>query len=288
MSSSHFDSLNIARVRKLLLLGIEEDAIHNDVTTNLCIKENQHSVANIIAKDEFVLCGLVLLPILYEELKFPILINKKFNDGDIVKSGQIIAELSGNTRHILSSERLSLNLLQHLSGIASKTRKIANKAKDFILLDTRKTLPGLRDIQKYAVRVGGAQNHRLDLSKMIMLKNNHIDALGGDLHKALEFVASKNINNIPLEVEVRNMEELAIALKFKPSRIMLDNMTNDNILVAVKSIRSVSGAIQIEVSGGVTEDRLVSLNELGIDFVSMGSLTNSVASVDISLRIVKE
>lgn len=286
-SSSLLKSVDLNSLKSLIQIAIEEDKILSDVTSQVCIPKDQNSKAKFIAKEDFVICGLDLLEVIYHELKYSLKIELQKKDGDKVKVGDELAIISGSTREILSSERLCLNFLQQLSGVATKAQDVASQAPGFTVLDTRKTIPGLRDLQKYAVRVGGATNHRANLAAMILIKNNHIDALGGDLRTVLNEVKKNNSTNIPVEIEVRSESELKIALDFSPARILLDNMNDAQVAEAVKIIRARGGKILIEVSGGVTKTRLKSLQNLNVDSASMGALTNKIDSVDISLRIVK-
>ena len=279
-------SLDVESVRRLIRIAIDEDLGRGDVTSELSIPIEMQSQAVFLAKEDCVVCGLELLPIIYRELNFSVSISEALNDGTKVKSGAVLAKIAGLSRHILSSERLCLNFLQHLSGIATNTRKVVELSNGLTVLDTRKTTPGFRVLEKYAVRTGGAKNHRLDLGEMVLVKNNHIDALGGDMRSVLSDIFKRKDANMKVEIEVRNENELDIALEYQPYRIMLDNMNDTAVRDAVQKIRAKLPNALIEVSGGVTAERLRSLKECGVDCASMGALTNKINSIDISMRIL--
>ena len=274
-------------VSDLIRLAIEEDLLLGDITTELTIPDTFSSKAEYIAKEKCVVCGTPLLQRIFAEMGCNFNLDLLTADGEEVKAGQVIAVISGKTKQILSCERLTLNFLQHLSGIATQVRKISSKISNLKILDTRKTTPGLRVLQKYAVKIGGGSNHRMNLGDMILVKNNHIDA-HGNLRLLIKDLLQKKPPYMPFEIEVRNMDELKIVLEFKPDIIMLDNMTDTQIKNAVAMIKKVSSKIMIEVSGRVDGGRLQKLESLGADYASMGMLTNKVHSVDISLRIIEQ
>lgn len=271
-------------VTDLIKLAIEEDLAGGDVTSDLTIPEDHQSQASFLAKEEMIVCGMPILEKLFAELHFPLKLSVLIKDGELVKSGAILAILQGKTRHILSAERLALNFLQHLSGIATLTHKVVKDSGKLKILDTRKTTPGLRIFEKYAVKTGGGQNHRMNLGDMILVKNNHIDA-HGNLETLLKDLYANKPEKLPIEIEIRNMQELKTAMEFKPTLIMLDNMDNEQVKEAIGFIRSKHNETMVEVSGGITEARLMQLSDLGVNYVSMGMLTNKAQSVDISLRI---
>lgn len=274
-------------VNDLIRLAIEEDMVYSDVTSEFTIPEKHESTAEFLVKEDLIVCGTAVLEMLYKEVNYPLVLTVYIADGKSARKGEIIAKIEGQTRHILAIERLSLNFLQHLSGIATLTNKMTAKAPGLKILDTRKTTPGLRILEKYAVKTGGGQNHRMSLGDMILVKNNHIDA-HGSLESLLTELSQKNTQNIPVEIEIRDTQELKTAMKFRPQHVMLDNMDDEKVAEAVKYIRSLDKATKIEVSGGITEERLSKLAGLGVDYVSMGMLTNKAQSVDISLRIKKK
>jgi nicotinate-nucleotide pyrophosphorylase (carboxylating) len=209
------------------------------------------------------------------------------DDGARVADADWLCELHGSTQHLLAIERTVLNFLQRMSGVATYTHSFCEQAKGLHVLDTRKTMPGWRVLDKYATRVGGARNHRTSLGDMVLVKNNHIDAHPGGIRAALAAVLAQKPLYMPWEVEVRDLTELAIALEFKPTIVMLDNFSDILISDAVALVRQNSHQPLIEVSGGVHRERLSSLGALGIDAVSVGALTTQATNVDISMRITK-
>jgi nicotinate-nucleotide pyrophosphorylase (carboxylating) len=277
-------TLDSPLVKEIIKLAIKEDLSGGDITSTLTIPQDHVSLAEFLAKEEMIVCGMPIVEKLISELNFALKFEILAKDGTSVKKNTTIATLRGNTRQILSLERLALNFLQHLSGIASLTGIVTAKAGKLKILDTRKTTPGLRLLEKYAVKTGGGDNHRMNLSDMILVKNNHIDA-HGNLDKLLKDLNRNKPEGVEIEIEVRNMDELKKAVEHMPKYIMLDNMDDAQVKEAVAFIRAASSGILIEVSGGIKEERLAQLSKLGIDFVSMGMLTNSARSMDISLKL---
>lgn len=269
-------------VDDLIKTALTEDINYIDSTADLLIDENSISSAYFVAKADGVLAGIEIalrvFTILDPEMKIEVL--KK--DGDKVKKGDIIANFSGHTRLMLKAERTSLNILQHMSGIATYTNKCveAVAGTNASITDTRKTLPGLRAIQKYAVTVGGGRNHRYNLTDAAMLKDNHIDAYGG-IKPAVEALRKKAGHMLQIEVETRNLEEVKEALECKVNVIMLDNMTNEQMKEAVALI---DGRAKTEASGNVTLENIRSVAETGVDIISLGALTHSVSAFDISMK----
>lgn len=274
-------------VSKLIKLAIQEDLAGGDITSDLSLSSASYSKAYFVARERLVVCGFPVLQMLIKELGSGLILGKLLAEGDTARKDEVIAMVRGKTKDILAFERTALNFLQRLSGIATATREAVSRVKKIRILDTRKTTPGLRTLEKYAVKVGGGRNHRMSLSDMILVKNNHVDARGS-LSEVMRQILKRKPKKIPLEVEVRNMQELAEVLPFRPDIIMLDNMNDAAIKKAVKVIRKSSKGIKIEASGGITLRRLKTLDRTGIDYVSMGAITNRAQSVDISLRIVKE
>lgn len=263
--------------------ALKEDINYVDVTTDYLIDENDESKAYFLAKDSGVLAGIEIamrvFTLLDSSVNFEILIK----DGTRVKKGDIIAKLSGKTRALLKGERTALNLVQHLSGIATKTNQCVElvKGTNASVCDTRKTLPGLRVLQKYAVTCGGGKNHRYNLSDGAMLKDNHIDAYGS-ITNAVNELRSKAGHMIKIEVETRNLEELREALDVNADVIMLDNMSYDMMKEAVKIT---NGKALLEASGNVTEENIREVAECGVDIISLGVLTHSVTAFDISMKM---
>lgn len=275
--------LNTFYVDDLIKRAIQEDIHYLDTTSDYLIPEDQTGTAYFVSKAEGVLCGLEVSMRVFELLDptFHAVLHKK--DGDTLKKGDIIAELSGKTRELLKGERTALNLIQHMSGIATATREAVElvKGTNASIVDTRKTLPGLRPLQKYAVVCGGGKNHRYNLSDAAMLKDNHIDA-GGGITKAISSLRGKLGHMVKIEVETRNLEELKEALAAKADIIMLDNMSPETMKEAV---RITDGKALLEASGGITKETLRAVAETGVDIISIGALTHSVTAFDISMKI---
>lgn len=277
--------LNQMYVDNLIKTALLEDINYIDVTTDYLIEENQEGAAQFLAKADGVLCGIDVALRVFELIQpdFKAEVFKK--DGDVLKEGDIIAKVYGKTRTILKGERTALNLIQHMSGIATATNeavKLVEGTKASIV-DTRKTLPGMRPLQKYAVTVGGGKNHRYNLSDAAMLKDNHVDA-GGGITNAVKKLKSKLGHMTKVELEVRTLDELREALSVDVDVIMLDNMSNEMMAEAVKIT---AGKAILEASGGITAETLRGVAETGVDIISIGALTHSVKAFDISLKILK-
>lgn len=274
--------LNAFEIDKIILAGLKEDMPFGDITTDNLIDEASQSEAVLIAKDTGVIAGIDIAKRVFEILDKNVVFVKKIVDGERVKSGDIIAEIKGNTRALLKGERTALNLLQHLSGIATKTMNLCDKIKGTKskVVDTRKTTLGLRALEKYAVRVGGGNNHRFSLSDGVMIKDNHIKAAGG-IKEAVKKIREKIPHTIKIEVETETLEQVKEALEAGADIIMLDNMGGDKIKKAVKIV---SGKAVIEVSGNVDSDSISAIAEAGVDIISVGSLTHSVSAFDISMK----
>lgn len=277
--------LNQFYVDDLIKSALKEDINYIDITTDNLIPQEQEGEAKFLAKAEGVLCGIDVairvFTLIQPDFQYEIFIN----DGEYVKKGDIIATVKGKTRTILKGERTALNLLQHMSGIATMTNRIVKiiEGTNASIADTRKTLPGLRPIQKYAVTVGGGKNHRYNLSDAAMLKDNHIDA-GGGITGAVKKLRSKLGHMAKVELEVRNLDELKEALSVDVDVIMLDNMDNETMK---KAVEITNGKALLEASGGITEETIRGVAETGVDIISIGALTHSVKAFDISLKIVK-
>lgn len=286
---------NSRRVTAILSNALREDQATRDTTTLASIDPQQMAMATILAKEDCVLAGIASVQRIFEvfaELEgeskaYPeVIIPQEIFDGVQLRKGEIVATVRHNARVLLSCERLILNLLQHLSGIATTARKYADaiEGTGAKILDTRKTIPGLRVFEKYAVRCGGCFNHRMDLSDGILVKNNHIDLAGG-VQVALERVLANRKGEQAVEVEVRNMQELESALKYGAESILLDNMTPEQTVAAVARIRKESSTMKIESSGGITLENVRKYAETGVDFISVGALTHSARAVDLSMKI---
>lgn len=272
-------------VRRLVDLSLAEDLPSGDVTSEACVPRAHMSEAFIRARQSMVVCGLPLLALIARQSRRNVQVKCLCREGAVVKSGAILARLRGKTRDLLALERTMLNFMQRLSGVATLSKSARKAAAGLKILDTRKTTPGWRDLEKYAVRVGGACNHRANLSEMVLVKNNHIDANGGDVRKTLQQIYKRVRRGLTIEVEVRSLSELSAALEFRPDIIMLDNFTDAEVARAMRCMAMLPRRPVIEVSGGVRPARLKRLKALGVDCVSMGALTTQAVSVDISMRI---
>lgn len=270
------------QIDNLIEDALKEDINSWDVATEAVIPKEQESEGLFLAKEEGLICGIEIAKRVFEILEYDGVFEIKKGDGEIVKKGDEVARIKGNTRAILMGERTALNILQHLSGIATRTRMAVNMISNHTkILDTRKTLPGLRLLQKYAVKVGGGENHRYNLSQAAMLKDNHIKAVGG-VKKAVE-EARKNLGPmVAIEVEVSNLQELKEALETDVNMIMLDNMDTKSMREAVEITNK---RVALEASGNMTLERLIEVSETGVDYISIGALTHSVKALDISLKI---
>jgi nicotinate-nucleotide pyrophosphorylase (carboxylating) len=266
--------------------AIREDVGDGDHSTLAVIPEDKSGKALLLAKEKGIAAGLVLADFIYEKFNKDLRVDFYKEDGTPVKKGDIIYEVRGNARDILSSERLVLNFIQRMCGIATHTRKLVELIGDLPvrLLDTRKTTPNFRLIEKWAVLIGGGSNHRIGLFDMIMLKDNHIDLAGG-IKKAIIQTADylkRTGRNMRIEIETRNLEEVREVLDVgMVDIIMLDNMNIDDMKAAVKII---DGKFATEASGNVSERTIRKIAECGVDYISVGSLTHSVKSLDLSLQ----
>lgn len=265
-----------------ILNALKEDITSEDVTTNAIMRENKQGKADLICKQDGIICGLYVFQRVFELLDNTTKFETKFKDGDIVKNGDIIGVIKGDIRAILSGERTALNYLQRMSGISTFTKSLAEELKESKtkLLDTRKTTPNMRPFEKYAVKVGGGYNHRYNLSDGILIKDNHITA-AGSIKKAVEMAKEYAPFVRKIEVEVENLDMLKEALEAGADIIMLDNMNNETMKKAVEMVK---GKAQTECSGNVTKDRLKEISKLGVDYVSSGALTHSAPIMDISLK----
>ena len=276
--------INSIYTDNLIRTALLEDINYLDTTTDYLIDEQQENSARFLAKSDGVLCGIDIALRVFEILQpqgFEAKVYK--HDGDKLKKGDIIAEIHGKTRALLKGERTALNLIQHMSGIATATNRAVEiiKGTKASIADTRKTLPGMRPLQKYAVTVGGGRNHRYNLSDAAMLKDNHVDA-GGGIKNAVAKLKSKLGHMTKIELEVRNLDELRQALEAKVDVIMLDNMSCEMMREAVEIT---NGQAMLEASGGITDETLRDIAETGVDIISMGAITHSVTAFDISLKI---
>ncbi len=275
--------LNKIYVDNLIKTALLEDINYCDVTTDYLIPAEQMGKGKLVAKAEGILCGVEVAARVFELIDSDIKIEILIKDGESVKYGDEIMRLEGRTASLLKGERTALNLIQHMSGIATA----ANQATKLVegtnasIADTRKTLPGMRPLQKYAVMTGGAKNHRYNLSDAAMLKDNHIDAAGG-ITAAVTALRKKIGHMTKIEVETRNLDELKEALAVGADIIMLDNMSPELMKEAVEIT---DGRAVLEASGGITNETLRAVAESGVDIISIGALTHSVKAFDISMYI---
>ena len=270
-------------IDEIIKTALKEDINYIDTTTDLVIPEGHKSSAALIAKAEGVLCGIEVAVRAFTMLDGGIRYSIFKKDGDRIKPGDKIAVIEGPARALLKGERTALNLLQHMSGIATETDRCVQivKGTKAAITDTRKTMPGLRALQKYAVAIGGGKNHRFNLSDGAMLKDNHIDAAGG-IAAAVRAIRERLGHMVRLEVETRNLNEVKEAIKAGADVIMLDNMTCEQMREAVKLA---AGRVLLEASGGITGENLRAVAETGVDIISIGALTHSVRALDISMKI---
>ena len=274
-------------ITKLLDLGIEEDINTGDITTESIIPATMTAVATMTAKQEGVISGLEIVKMVYERFQQDIVFTPYFKDGDSVSKGDVILKIEASYPTLLRGERLSLNLFQRMCGIATETAKYVRELADTHteLLDTRKTAPGLRVLDKLAVKHGGGTNHRMGLYDMAMIKDNHIKMAGG-ITKAVEQVRANIAPEIKIEVETTNLDEVREAIAAGADIIMLDNMDNATMTEAVAIIKGANPSIKTEASGNMNIPRLKEVAATGVDYISVGALTHTVKAMDISMNIM--
>ena len=270
-------------IHDTIMNALKEDMPLGDITTDNIISEAEVSKAEFLAKQDAVIAGLDIAKYVFEILDSSVVFKALVKDGDKVKKGDIIAEVSGSTRALLKGERTALNFLQRLSAIATMTDRYVIKVQDLPvkIADTRKTTPGLRLLEKYAVSAGGGSNHRFSLSDGVLIKDNHIAAAGG-ITNAVERVRGSIPHTVKIEVEVESMEEVQEALDCKADIIMLDNMSTQQMEEAVRLINK---RALVEASGNMTEETIYDVALTGVDIISIGKLTHSAKSIDISMNI---
>lgn len=274
--------MQIPGMEEIIRLALEEDIGGGDVTTLSTVPETNTSRGKFLAKEPLTVCGLPALKRVFELIDARIAVTPLVSDGDEVKKGDLIATIEGPARGILTGERTALNLLQRLSGVATKTREAVRQVEGTraVIVDTRKTTPGMRGLEKYAVRMGGGTNHRTGLYDGVLIKDNHIRAAGG-ISKAIENARAHAHHLLKVEVEVEDFEQLEEALQAKADIIMLDNMSLADMAEAV---RRVNGRALTEASGNMGERNLHEVAKTGVDIISIGALTHSARAMDISLR----
>jgi nicotinate-nucleotide pyrophosphorylase (carboxylating) len=274
-------------VEEIIDLALAEDLVKNDVTTDALISGDQQGTGIIVAKEEGILAGIGAANQVFHRVDPELKVESLRVDGSRVKPGSQVAKVSGSTASILKAERVALNFLQRLSGIASETSRYVAKVEGLPvrIMDTRKTTPSLRSLEKYAVRVGGGTSHRMNLGDGVLIKDNHLVALRSQGLNIKEIIAGARQNApqlLPIEVEVRTVSEALEAVEAGADIVMLDNMNLEDMRKAVKSI---NGRALIEASGGITLDNVRDVAETGVDFISIGSLTHSARALDISLEL---
>ena len=277
------DINNSQEICTCVRLALAEDIGKGDIT-GLLVPELEQAQAHIISRQSAVLCGTAWANEVFQQIDPDIILNWQAQDGDVITANQILCILSGRARGLLTGERSALNFLQTLSGTATVTRDYINilAGVSVKLLDTRKTIPGLRGAQKYAVRCGGAHNHRMGLYDAFLIKENHIMACGS-ITQAIQSAKQQAINK-PIEIEVENLQQLQEAIEARADIIMLDNFNLDLMRQAVLLNQ---GRVKLEVSGGVSKDNVKIIAETGVDYISIGALTKDVQAVDLSLRFIK-
>ncbi len=277
--------------------ALKEDVGRRDITTKLIIPKNKLAKAVLLAKQDCVICGLGIASLVFKTQDKNIKFRPLFSDGELVKKGKSIARISGRAASILTAERVALNFLALLSGISTQARKFVDAVKPckVKIMDTRKTIPGLRILQKYAVRIGGGFNHRMSLDEMVLVKDNHLKVLNpkSQIPNPKQIPNKSQIPNLDFEIEVTNLKGFKEALKLKPDIIMLDNMSIADMKEAVKirdrrppSRQAAKPPTRLEASGGITLKNIKQIAATGVDWISIGALTHSVSSVDISLEIL--
>lgn len=273
-------------IDQLIITALKEDIHYVDVTSDYLLSDDHRSHAYYVAKDSGILCGIDIARRVFELVSGECEMDVHIHDGQLVQKGDRIADMRGCTKTLLNGERTALNILQHMSGIATATNRCVQliKGTNAQITDTRKTLPGLRQIQKYAVTVGGGKNHRYNLSDGAMLKDNHIDAYGG-ITPAVQALRKKIGHMVKIEVEVRTLVELEEAINAGADIVMLDNMTCEEMR---KAVILTDGRVPLEASGNITAENIRAVAETGVNIISLGALTHSVQCFDISMRIQKK
>jgi nicotinate-nucleotide pyrophosphorylase (carboxylating) len=281
--------INDLQLNHIIKIALREDIGRKDITTVSIIPKDKLVKAVLLAKDDCIICGLGIAQQAFKVYDKNIKFKPLVYDGQRIKKGKIIARIYGKARSILTAERVALNFLCLLSGIATKTRKFADKVKPYKvkIMDTRKTIPGLRELQKYAVRIGGGYNHRTKLDEMILIKDNHLKVKSSRL-KVKSILENINKFGFKREMEVKDLKEFKEALKMRPDIIMLDNMSIPHIKKAVKlhnTLYAIPDTL-LEASGGISLKNIRKIASTGVDLISVGALTHSVNSVDISLEVL--
>lgn len=277
------DKSLLAAIDNIIEAGLKEDINSGDITTNLLIPADSQTIAYMIAKADGVIAGLPVAEQVFRKLDPEVKFICEVSDGQKVKTGDLICTITASYRAILTGERLALNFLQRMSGIATETAKYTEAVKEFKtkILDTRKTVPGLRLLDKYAVKTGGGTNHRIGLYDMVMIKDNHI-SVAGSISKAVNAIRTNIPADMKIEVETTTLEQVREAIEAKADIIMLDNMNNETM---TKAVNIINGRAKVEASGNMNLTRVREVAATGVDFISIGALTHSVTALDISQKI---
>jgi nicotinate-nucleotide pyrophosphorylase (carboxylating) len=276
--------ININRLQNLIYAALDEDIGSGDVTTSAILDGSETGTAEAVAKEHIIVAGMDVFAAVFHSVDQYLTVNARRSDGEAIGKGEVLAEISGSLRSILTAERVALNFFQRMCGIATLTRKYVEKVKgtNAKILDTRKTVPCHRELDKYAVRMGGGFNHRMGLYGGAMIKDNHISAAGG-IEKAVERTTNAIPPTLKIEVEAKNLNEVEEALSAGADMIMLDNMSIEEMR---KAVILVNGRVFVEASGNVNLSTVRDIAKTGVDFISVGSLTHSVPAADISLNVV--
>ena len=279
--------LNDASVLRLIQFAIHEDLGNGDITSELTVSREAIASARFLMKETGVVCGMPILPLVFREFSPDVIIDEMVEDGDKVEAGSVLATLRGPAHALLAGERTALNFIQRMSGVATMTRRFVDRIQGTRsrILDTRKTIPGWRLIDKYSTHVGGAVNHRMGLYDMVMIKDNHITAAGG-IRQAIESCVAELKGRVPvtIEVETQSLGDVEAVLSCEGvDRVMFDNFTP---ALVKEGVRLVNGAIETEASGGINFETIRSFAETGVDFISTGAITHSATALDISMKLV--
>lgn len=263
--------------------ALEEDIGDGDITSRLVVPSDARAVAQLVARAPGIIAGIEIARAVFLKMDPQAAVIMESRDGDRVREGQVLARIEGQAAGVLSAERTALNFLMHLSGIATLTAQFVERVKGTgaTILDTRKTMPGLRALEKYAVRMGGGSNHRMGLDDMILIKDNHVHLAGG-VRQALERVSEREARSLPVEIEVSDLAQVREALEAGAERLLLDNMEIGTLEQAVALAK---GRAKVEASGGVTLESVREIALTGVDFISVGALTHSAPALDVSLEV---
>lgn len=275
------------QIKELILLALSEDIGDGDITSLSCIPENNTAKAHLLVKEDGIIAGIDIAKEIFNILDSSLCFQSFFIDGNKIRKGDIVFTVSGKTRSILSAERLVLNFMQRMSGIATITNKYVESLSGFNtkILDTRKTTPNMRFFEKYAVKIGGGENHRIGLFDMVLIKDNHVDAAGGikqAINATIKYLKDNKLN-VKIEIEARSIDEVKEILSIGGvNRIMLDNFSPK---LMKEAILLINRQYETEASGGITFDTLKKYAETGVDYISVGALTHHIKSLDLSLKI---